>query len=269
VADHDPPIADSGTVARVRNALAGGKRALGRERDLAAYAERRFPGAGDLVRAEQAFHRRAARWAAAEEKLAVPAAGIIFGNAGLPVPDGPPLHALAAEVSPSARFAYADGDPKVTEINRSALAEPGKVTVMTARAWNPAELLGTPQARELLALEGISVHIVGGPHFWPADLTENAIAGYGRLLPPGSSLCISWGVPDPTPDGEELLGIIGMAGGRAWSHSPQKMARWLEGAGLGLHPQGITDARAFAAPFAKPSGPRAPMTVMEAVAVKP
>jgi hypothetical protein len=265
VPDEDPPY-ECGTVARVREALTGGTRALARDRDLAAYLASRVPRADEPVRAAIAFHRRAARWAVS--MAPVPAASVLFAACGLP-PPGRPLHADAAEASPSARYCYCDGDPKITEVNRRVLAEPGRITVMTAYAAYPATLLGRPQAAELLALGPVSVHVLGAAHYWPADLAAAAVAGYGERLPSGSTLCLTWGLYDATPEGEELTEIVSLAGGRVHRHEPGAVAGWVKAAGMALHPQGITAAAAFAAPYAAPAASGMPMTVMGAVAAVP
>ena len=261
-----PPAAGSSTIAGIRNYLTGGKLAPARDRDLGAYIQDRVPRPEIPVLAALEFHRRAARWAVTAAP--VPAASVLFASAGLPAP-GIPLHAGAARACPSARFAYADPDPVITVLSRPALAEPGSVSVMTAPAAYPASLLRTPEAAELLALGPVSVHILGAVHYWTARAAREAVAGYGKLLPSGSSLCLTWGLCDATPEGEELAEIIAMAGGPVYRHLPAEVARWMRGAGLRLHGQGIGDAGAFAAPYAGPSGPRAPMRVMEAVAIVP
>lgn len=260
----DPPF-ESGTIARVRDALTGGTRALARDRDLAAYLASRFPGLGEMVRVSRDFHRRAALWAVSGAEVL--AASVLFAAAGLPG-QGRPLHADAAEAAPGTRFCYADRDAQITGFNRAVLADPGRVTVMTAPAVHPGELLAAPQAKELLALGPVSVHVLGAMHFWPADLARAAVAGYGKLLPHGSSLCLSWVLVDPTPQGRELADMMGLAGVTVSRHLPGDVEAWLKAGGFVLHPQKITDARAFAAPFAEPSaGPRPPMRVMEAVAI--
>jgi hypothetical protein len=57
------PVTDTDTVAGVREALAGGHLALGRERGVAAYLEGKYPGLGRLVLAAHRFHSAAALWA--------------------------------------------------------------------------------------------------------------------------------------------------------------------------------------------------------------
>ena len=272
--DDEPPIADSGTVARVVDALAGGKWALGRDRDIAAYIRQRFPGAAEAVHIAHGFHRRAALWAVTQ--CIPPATGVIFASSGLPAPSGF-LYSWAAQASPDARFLYVNEDPKITEIIRGALGqrEP-RVGAATACARCPAQVLSTPQARELLARGPVSLHIVNAAHRWPAGIARETVAGYAELLPPGSSLCLSAGSParDPatgeiTPRAQELLEVLRLAGGPVYPHRPEDVASWIKGAKLVLHPAGVTDARRFGRPA--PRGPLRdyPATVLEAVALRP
>ena len=74
-----------------------------------------------LIMQSRAFHRRASRWAVTDAAPA--AAAVIYAAPELP-PADTPVHAEAAQAAPRARFAYADADPRITEISRSVLREP-------------------------------------------------------------------------------------------------------------------------------------------------
>jgi hypothetical protein len=277
VDEPDPPIADLGTVARVRDALAGGKRALGRDRDVAAYFEERFPGVGKAVTVAHDFHRRAAMRAVTGQLGAPPAAAVIFASCGLPSPAGA-LHASAVEAVPRIRVLYADSDPKITETNRTVLArpDPGRVAALTGRARCPQEILGSPQAAELLTQGPVSVQVILVPHRWPPDVAREAVAGYAELLPPGSTLCLSLGSPDRDPrtgkmtaQAREFLDLMSLAGGPAYPHFPEDVASWVEDAGMLLNRMGVADAREFGRPA--PSAPLAglPGRVIAAAGIVP
>lgn len=273
--EDDPLIADSLTVYRVRDALTGGKRGLGRERDVAAYLEQRFPGIGRAVTAAHDFHRRAALWAVTGGELAPPAEAVIFAACGLPAPSGP-LHADALEAAPHVRILYCDSNPKITEVNVDALVRPDPERVMAETAWRPLpEVLGTPQARELTRLGPVSVQLMHALHWWPPPIAREAVAGYGRRLPPGSTLCMSLWTPERdtdgkvTPEGEEMMEVMTLAGGRAYTHSAQDVAEWVMAAGMRLHPMGVTDAREFGRPAPKAPLAGLPGRVIEAVGIVP
>lgn len=271
----------AGTLARVRDALAreayepGGRDkslAHAPERAAAARLEELYPGLGRMFLAAHEFHRRAAAWAVTGGSPAFPvppAAGVLFCGAGLPVP-GEPLHARAASAAPAARFAYIDADDQVADVNEGALAGE-RVAVGTAWPGDPRAVLGTPACAALLDAGPASVHLVMMASRWPAGLAAAAVAGYARLLPPGSTVALSLVVPDPGEAGRRMAQDGALAGSPGYAHSQQDVAAWFTGAGMRLHPSGVQPARAFGRDWAAAYRlvPRLPGRVMAAAGLVP
>ena len=251
-----PPLADAGTVSGVRDALAWWpqtpKCAVAGEREMAAWLLSRHAKLDGIIRAGLEFHRKAALWALKGSAEAPPAAGAVFLASGFPAPGEPPgcgpLHARASMVFPGARVVYVDADARVAEVNADAYAAEPRVSVMRERAMDPAAVLGedpvTP-ARLLLERGPVSVHAVLSPARWPPDLAPGVLAGYARLMPAGSTFCISLVVPDEDTRGGQLTEDASKAAGPAYSYTPRDVREWIEGAGMRLHPEGVRPARAW------------------------
>lgn len=272
-----PPRLDAARIAAVRDALAGGHLALGPERDLAAVILARHPGTAELVQRANAFHIRAANWAVTGGSWedggvrveVPPAAGVIFGAAGYPIPGG--FHSGAARISPGARFAYAAEAGRPADLNRALLAcaDPGRVFAFEGSTRKPGALLSAPEARAVG--EPVQLQLQLCVQWWPGDFAAWAVGEYARLLPSGSTLVMSLGILGGGPRAEEFLSLIGQAGGTIYPHTADEAEGWVKGAGLILTPWGITDVRARekAWPEARYAALRPVARVIEAVALVP
>lgn len=240
--------------ARLREALTEGRWATIACRSAAAALEAGFPGARKLTPVAWSFHRDAAEWAVTETRHAPPAEAVIFTASGL-APGDPPMHAAAAGAAPRARFCYVDGDRRAVLLNRArlALADPVRVLAAEADEENPEAVLTAAAGAGLPVGGPVSVHIVVAPTYWPGDVARKVLAGYvagRRRLAPGSSVCVSvCTAAEEGPRGDEFLAALSRAAGvRAYPHTRDRIASWFEDAGMILHPQGVTDARAFGRP---------------------
>jgi hypothetical protein len=199
-----------------------------------------------------------------------PALAVVIAGAGLP-PPGAPLHSRAADANPKARFTYSAPDPSLVDVIAQELAavEPDRVSVVLAPSLDADEVLaGLPPE----ASGGpVSVQIVLTPARWPPGLARKAIARYVKLVPPGSTLCLSLVTGDQRPEGAQMMDAPSLAGGRGYCHTARDVTGWIEDAGLVLHPDGVQDVRALMRGWAVryPAPPGVPGQVIGAVAVKP
>lgn len=266
---YDPPV-DPAVTAGVRAALTGNEKwALTAERAVAQELRRRYPGLGRMTEAAYEWHRVTAGQAVTGNLGAPAAAGLVFCGAGLR-PPGLSLHAYAAEVTRPVRVVYADPGRRTAEVNEEFLAAPsgGLVSVAVARSIDAAAVLSAAPVAELAARGPLSVHLVLCLWRWPPGKAPQAIAGYKKGLPPGSTLCMTVLIPDRddagevTPEAAAMTEAALLAGGPAYAYTPEDVAGWIDGAGMKLA-GGVHLVRTFRV------APRVPGRVHGAVAVAP
>jgi hypothetical protein len=239
-----PPM-DVPAAARLWNELAGGVWADTAEQDLAAALEDGWPGTKAAMRAARLAHARAASWAVG------PAGGcraVIFGAAGLPAP-GPP-HPEAAEIDPRARFFYCDPDPEAVLYSLEAYASArvravrGSVLdppMAPPRGGGPPGLLASCGTGNMHVMMQVQMVV----QFWPSDAAAQVVKAWAAALPPGSVLFLSLFCISPAGRGRAFAEFLaGAVGGQAFSHSPEDVRGWLEGAGLEMI-SGPADVRAW------------------------
>lgn len=253
-----PRPSEAGRIADVRCALAGGRLAGARGRELAAWVTGHDPRAGDWILAAMAFHGRAARWAVTEDG----AAGVAFASSGLPC--GEPPHAAAMRAAPGTRYVYADANEE-TVLQREAIDGGPRVSAVCKLARDAKGLLGSPEVTAIGT--PVMLQLQQSLHHWAPDVARRVLRDYGRLLPAGSTLALSWWEPAGTGTGERFLGICSAAAGwRLHGHPAGTVASWLEEAGLSLAWPGITDARAWPLQVQGEMAPRSPGRILTAVA---
>lgn len=276
------PVLDAGRIARLRDVLAGGDLALEADRLAAASILDRWPATAALVTGANEFHRRAAAWAVKGGSLVPPAAGVIFAACGYPLPgkadavSGRRLrrgfHAAAQAARPGALFAYASADPVTVRWCRSLLAAPDplRVSAFLASARDPAALLGAPAVQVITDRGPVMVQLQFCCQRWPGEFAAWAVARYAELLPPGSTLALSLGIPGGAPSAPELVADLSRAGGGAFCpHGEAEVAGWITDAGLKLVPPGIADVRGRGWATAELAALRPAARVIEAVALVP
>lgn len=269
--------------AGIREALAGGHRGRAAERDAARRIGALYPRSAGLVTAAWDFHSAAALWAVTETRRASPAGAVIFTAAGLPRPEpaGEPLHCAAARTAPDAGFCYAEADPEVTWMRQVVMADAcrDRVRAVTAAEDEPERVLAAAQAAGLPVAGPVSVHLILCAQYWDDGKARDVLRRYAapdrdgkRLLAPGSSVCLSVADPAPTAVGDAYLtGMREILGCEIYRHGPQAVASWIAGAGMVLHPQGVTDCRAFGRPGLQPELEQLEpvVRVLEAVGIVP
>jgi hypothetical protein len=228
------PRDGAGAVARLANHLAGGIHHLAADRALGEEIEARWPGAQNQVRHARLFRSRAVAWAVAQG-----CRGLIVAGAGYPRPAMPHGHARGYRQVPAV---YADPDPEVAGVRRVVIGDDPRMAACLAQTADPGGLLSRREVAELP--RPWCVLVCSAPCFWPAGLAREVIAGYSGLLPPGSALVLSTGLPDGGPDGAELAAMLSPLG-RVYRHPPEAVQGWLDAAGLETVPPGVVDVRAW------------------------
>ena len=233
------------SMARVYDALLGGKDNYAADRDLAARmaaadCERRDDrgriisrGIIQRARDNRAFTAAAARRAAQ--------AGIAqFLDLGTGLPRHPAVHETAREVIPGARCAYIDSDPVVVAHLRALLATGEGLAASAGDLADPARVLAAPPVRAVIRPgEPLCVIAAAVLHFYDPQRAREIAQGYAQRIPPGSWLAVSCAC---YADPELLAAMQAMyTPARFFSHGPAEVASFLEG--LELIPPGVTCAR--------------------------
>jgi hypothetical protein len=260
---HSDTVPGDDARARQRDAFVGGPHALIQHLDVAEQFTERFGAMGPLVRSAWTWHRHAATWALA----ATPARSVIFVSAGFGAPDGAPLHHPAAADHPAARFAYADEGPKTVAMTRALIAakDPGRVVAFVGHAADSAGVLEAPEAKWALRGAPVSVQMILALHWLPGDTAARVLNDYGTLLPAGSTVCLTMGIPDPSPAGQALAAASSGFGGQFYAHTEADLGRWIgQAPRMRLHRQGIRNTPVWAVP---PAAVHPAARIVDAVAV--
>jgi O-methyltransferase involved in polyketide biosynthesis len=234
-----PPGIDTSVpnVARVYDCLLGGKDNFAADRIQAAKLKELDPALPFLVRQNRAFINRAVSWSAGR--------GIgQFLDLGAGLPSHPAVHEAARKVIASARVVYVDNDPVVVLHAQSLLAGPKGVAAVGADLAQPELVMSRQTLGDLIdPTQPLCVLIAAVLHFMSADAARGLIAGYARLLPPGSVLAVSvFGSDDPQVAERARQAYTAT---RTYSHSRQDIASFLTGAGLELVEPGVVVAHAW------------------------
>jgi len=228
-------------VARIYDALLGGKDNYAADRQAARDLEAAVPGAARAARDNRAFLGRAVHYLAA-------GAGIRqFIDIGTGLPTRGHVHQIARAVDPAARVVYADSDPLVVMHARALLADAPHVTAVEADVRFPRHLLTMPAVRDLIDFgQPAAVLLVAVLHF--VDDSEGPaaiVAAITDQLAPGSYIVISHVTGDHLPAGavrqarEIYLGAYTTGTAR----TRDQVGRMLDG--LELVPPGLTDVAAW------------------------
>lgn len=233
---------------RVRDALLGGKRNLQADRDLADLLETRFPGTTLAAAEARAFTVRAVTWCAGQ--------GIgqyIIPEPGLPLPGGAAEAARA--VIPSARVAYAAGDPAEAAYARVAASRDDMTAaVRGAHLGDPAGLLADPALLSVINL-GVPVAAVLAltAHFLPAAEAAAMVSGFAAALAPGSAIVVSSWAPQPGPAADRFADACRPAA-VLYPHTFADIEGWLRAPRLRLvRPPGVADVRGWRAGMPTPA----------------
>lgn len=186
---------DTPNIARVYDALLGGKDNLAADRLAADRIARAAPHAVAAVRHNRAFLRRAVRHLALT--------GIDqFLDLGSGLPTARNVHTVAAEVTPGARVIYVDNDPVVLAHARALLADDRHTFTLDADLRAPRIILDHELVRTHLDLtRPVAVLMVAVLHFLPdSDDPAGIVATFRDALAPGSCLALTHATEDEDVD---------------------------------------------------------------------
>ncbi|WP_433795308.1 SAM-dependent methyltransferase [Actinoplanes sp. CA-252034] len=190
-----PPIdPNRPSAARIYDAFLGGTHNFAADRAVAARAAELLPEIPSIARANRAFLQRAVRYATRR--------GIRqFLDLGSGIPTERNVHEVAREEAPDATVVYVDRDPTAVLYSRHMLDGDDQTAILQSDLRDPAAILDTPEARDLLDLSRpVGVLMVAVLHFLPdgPDL-DAALLGYREATAPGSLLAISHATSSSDP----------------------------------------------------------------------
>ena len=189
---------DSGlaNVARIYDALLGGKDNYAADREAARLLVEAVPDAQRAARENRDFLGRAVRFLAAEAGIGQ------FLDIGTGLPTRGNVHEIARSVKPDARVVYCDYDPIVVAHARALLADAPEVQAVEADVRYPRHLLTLPAVRDLIDFDQpVAVLLVAVLHFLPdSDSPWSAVKCIVDYLAPGSYLVISHVTGDEIPE---------------------------------------------------------------------
>jgi hypothetical protein len=246
-------------VARVHDALLGGRDNYAADRQMAETLTKIYPGLRDMAREDRGFLIRAVTWAARQ--------GIRqYADIGTGMPRWPGVGDTARNVIPAAKVVYVDADPVVVAHVKVLLAEDADATV-DADLADPATVTGHPAFRGVIDLAAPVCLVFGLVlNLFPARKAREIVSGYARLAAPGSVFVVSCGRVDDAALWDKLSGAYTPA--PVCNHSPGEVAGFL--AGLELVPPGLVAAQNWRGGWHDaPVTPPGPAYVLGAVARKP
>ncbi len=173
--------------ARVYDYLLGGGHNLPADREAAERMRAESPDLDDAAWANRGFHRRAARWMAADQGIRQ----FIDLGSGLPTPSS--THSVVQRIRPRAHVVYVDNDPVIAAYASELLAADGTTAVVLADLRDPAAVLGDAGLRALIDFqEPAGLLMTAVLHFVPDDDDPwGLVARYLGALARGSYLALS------------------------------------------------------------------------------
>lgn len=174
-------------VARVYDALIGGKDNFAADREFVAQVLKDAPTASLAALTNRAFLRRVVRYL-------VGAAGITqFLDLGSGLPTQGNVSEVAHELDPMAHIVHADNDPVVYTHSKALLADARTTDFVVGDVRNPAGILADPVVRSLIDFDqpvGLLAFAILH-HVEDQDHPERLMAEFRDAMPCGSYLAIS------------------------------------------------------------------------------
>ena len=232
--EYDPGFDTSQpTIARVYDALLGGKDNFAADREGAALYLKYVPDAGRCAIENREALVRGVHYL-------VRTAGIDqFLDIGSGLPTQKNTHQAAQEINPDARAAYVDNDPIVLAHGRALLATKNSTIVVTADLREPQSILDNEEIKAHLDFSRpIALMVVGlHMHFHDDEKPDEWVRTLMDALAPGSYLFIT----DFVDTGEPLQKSMERAGleslGNGWIRTPERIEQHF--LGLPLIPPGL------------------------------
>ena len=214
-------------VARIYDALLGGKDNYAADRQAAEELLTAVPGAERAARENRAFLGRAVRFLAGE-------AGIRqFLDIGTGLPTLGNVHEIAQAANPAARVVYADYDPVVLLHANVLLAKAVTVAAVNADLRYPRDLLTSPAVRALIDFdEPVAVLLVAVLHFLEdSDDPWKIVDCIKDHMAPGSYLVVSHVTGDDLPPDarQQARGVYENASAPGVTRAYDDIARFFDG----------------------------------------
>lgn len=231
--DHVPPEIDTTrpSVARVYDAILGGKDNFAVDREVAAAAVKTMGDDGNGARLNRAALGRAVRYMVAQ--------GVTqFLDLGSGLPTVQNTHQIAQLVNPAARVVYVDNDPSVYLHGQALLADDASTTVVLADIRTPDALLAMGEVRDFLDF-GRPVGLILNAvihHVLDAEDPHGIVERYKRAIPSGSYLQLTH-FCDESPESLANAEVLKRSLGRGQVRSREEITRFFDG--LDLVPPGV------------------------------
>jgi len=184
------------SVARVYDALLGGKDNYEIDRKAAAEMRSAVPHVADLAHANRHFLIRMCRFIATQTGIAQ------YLDCGSGLPTAENSHQVVQRLNPESKVVYVDNDPVVLAHGRALLEEDERTKLVEADIYEPRTVLDHPVVRSHLdwsqpiaLFQLATLHSYNGPRHRPAEIMRE----YIDALPSGSYVAITH-VFDPEDD---------------------------------------------------------------------
>jgi hypothetical protein len=190
---------DRASVARVYDFFLGGSHNFAVDRDMAAQLLKLAPDAGEVMRANRAFLRRAVRFMISQ--------GVTqFLDVGSGIPTVGNVHEIAHKANPDTRVVYVDIDPVAVAHSRAMLEGQVNVAMVRGDLRDAATILTAPEVRRLIDFsQPVGLLIVSVLHFiGDEERPQESTARLRDALPAGSFFAISHGARAARPESAQV-----------------------------------------------------------------
>jgi len=226
--DHVPPEVDTTrpSVARVYDAILGGKDNFAVDREVAAQAVKTMGDDGNGARLNRAALGRAVRYMVTQ--------GVTqFLDLGSGLPTVQNTHQIAQVMNPDARVVYVDNDPSVYLHGQALLADDASTTVILADIRTPDALLGTGEVKDFIDFDkpvGLILNAVIH-HVLDSEDPRGIVDRYKQALAPGSYLQLTH-FCDESPEAHANAAVLKRSLGRGQVRSREEITRFFDGLDL-------------------------------------
>jgi hypothetical protein len=226
--DHVPPEVDTTrpSVARVYDAILGGKDNFAVDRAVAAAAVKTMGDDGNGARLNRAALGRAVRYMVSQ--------GVTqFLDLGSGLPTVQNTHQIAQTINPAARVVYVDNDPSVYLHGQALLADDASTTVVLVDITTPDQLLAMKEVNGFLDFAkpvGLIMNAVIH-HVLDEEDPYGIVDRYKRALAPGSYLQLTH-FCDESPEVRANVAVLKRSLGRGQVRSREEITRFFDGLDL-------------------------------------